>query len=1530
MQSRTDLKTLLIISVFFVAKACNTAVQIIFKREIEMKMPVSRVSQILSCILLCIFITLTKSNIQMAQAQPVHTPKELPGWPIELSKRSTSQVVVSDINGDGRDELILTTINKLNILNERGENLPGWPREITQDGAYEPFRISVGDIDGDGNNEVVCAADKRSGIRHGFIWAFHFESGADVVGWPVDLGDIHEMDMVLGNFDDNPLDLEIAVGFVYTFGGDELTVHVLDGDGTVLNGWPQSVDINFLSQVYLSAGNIDNLDSDEIVIACHKTTYYQSPIYVFHSNGQLASGWPIQGNGPFVSPAVLCNLDGDNDHEVVAATVNAGHAGRIYAWKPNGTTVSGWPAPYNAFDLSVGDLDSDDQPEIIASYSNNDYWADHLAVINRHGTKLLSKQLIVRTAATLGNADYDTDSEIIIPSWDGDLHVMDIDGQNLAGFPVNMRPEIQGYQSALGDLDGDGDIEIVQLDPSTDQIHAFDLKALKAQRPDWPMVRHDGRRSSFWTPPQTPGFDILEITGPLQVLERSSTQYTARAYFEDGSNKDVTLQADWWVAPAYTDYAHFESGGILITNPLSVYIDIIIYAEYTEGDYTETASYNVRIRPTIQILRVDDDAVNDPGPKNPDISDPDEHGTEQHPFDTIQEAISVSGDGDTVIVLPGVYNENVDFEGKDIILTSVDPNYPPIVAATVITSGSSGGTVIRASDGSLLGFTVSGGISIGSWGDGTAYSPIIRNCRITSIYMTIQVTVPPDQGPVYPVIENNVIKSGSTGIYMDIRWGGYPIIRNNTIIGEGSGAGIIYRTCGEIPTVTGNIIVNWNFGVKFVYDCYQEERKALITYNNVWGNTYNYWLEEGDIPFDMAGIQGNISQDPLFVDFANGDYHLKLMSPCINAGDPAGNYLGFTDIDGQPRIVYGRSDIGADEYVKVYYVDADAKGNNNGTSWTDAYNYLQDALARALYVDEIWVAEGIYKPDQRRGIAGGNREATFQLINGVPVKGGYAGFGEPDPNARDIKLYETILSGDIAGNDGEVHDPCDLLNDPCRAENSYHVVTGSDCDESALLDGFTITGGNSNGSKAHGGGMYNYEGSPTLSNCIFRDNSAGLYGGGIYNRQESSQTVTNCIFIKNWAFVGGGMVNRTYSDPALTNCIFSGNVAEFGGGLYSWEWCSPRLTNCTFTGNTAEDGGGMCDYGGSPTVNNCIFWDNSDADGMNESAQVLQQVGQLTINYTCIQGWTGALGGTGNIGDNPCFLDAGYWGLRNDPNIVAEPNDPNAIWIDGDYHLLLSSPCIDAGDPNYVTQPDETDFDGKPRVIGGRIDMGAYEFQNTPPVADAGPDQIIECECNTAEGTKVALDGSASYDADGDPLSFTWTGPFIASPAHGAAPTVTLEPGCPDDYVITLVVDDGTEDSEPDEITITVVDTTPPEFELSVSPTMLWPPDHKMYEITPSLTVSDECDASPQVSIVGIVANEGNDTVGDGHTTGDIDIGEDGSIYLRSERSGKSSDRVYTITYQAVDDSGNTTVRSATVSIPHDFKVLARIAAKWL
>jgi len=183
----------------------------------------------------------------------------------------------------------------------------------------------------------------------------------------------------------------------------------------------------------------------------------------------------------------------------------------------------------------------------------------------------------------------------------------------------------------------------------------------------------------------------------------------------------------------------------------------------------------------------------------------------------------------------------------------------------------------------------------------------------------------------------------------------------------------------------------------------------------------------------------------------------------------------------------------------IVFVDCAANGANNGISWDGAYNFLQDALADANSSEkpiEIRVAQGIYKPDQGANQVPGDREVAFQLMSSVTLKGGFAGFGSSDPNARDIGKYETILSGDLNSDDERVGDPNDLLNEPSRSENSYHVVTASSTNQDANLDGFTVIAGNENrGSessdpwvKGNGGGMYIDSGEPTLVDCTFVTN----------------------------------------------------------------------------------------------------------------------------------------------------------------------------------------------------------------------------------------------------------------------------------------------------------------------------------------------------------------------------------------------------------------------------------------------------------
>ncbi len=281
--------------------------------------------------------------------------------------------------------------------------------------------------------------------------------------------------------------------------------------------------------------------------------------------------------------------------------------------------------------------------------------------------------------------------------------------------------------------------------------------------------------------------------------------------------------------------------------------------------------------------------------------------------------------------------------------------------------------------------------------------------------------------------------------------------------------------------------------------------------------------------------------------------------------------------------------------IKTIYVDDDAPLGGNGTNWDMAFKYLQDALFVAQRGDTIHVADGTYKPDQDElgNVVEGDWEATFQLVNEVTITGGFGG--------------ESILSGDI-GEIGSTYN------------NSWIVVTGSRTRATATLVGFTISGAYHN---AYGNGMYNYEGSPTLVDCLFTNNN----GGGMYNGKSSNPTLTSCTFANNTAVRGGGMFNDRDSNPTLTGCTFSGNTASYrgggmynevqsnvtltdctfsgnsaiqpccgngaGGGIYNCNSITPTLTNCTFSGNSADRGGGMFSDGGSaPTVIGCTFAEN--------------------------------------------------------------------------------------------------------------------------------------------------------------------------------------------------------------------------------------------------------------------------------------------------------------------------------------------------
>jgi len=216
-------------------------------------------------------------------------------------------------------------------------------------------------------------------------------------------------------------------------------------------------------------------------------------------------------------------------------------------------------------------------------------------------------------------------------------------------------------------------------------------------------------------------------------------------------------------------------------------------------------------------------------------------------------------------------------------------------------------------------------------------------------------------------------------------------------------------------------------------------------------------------------------------------------------------------------------------------------------------------------------------------------------------------------------------------------------------------------------------------------------------------------------------------------------------------------------------------------------------------------------------------------------------------------------------------------------------------------------------VVPSLSPFAIFERLNRPPAANAGPDQTLEC--SSTAGATVLLDGSASMDPDGDPLSFTWTGPFGTT--SGARPTVALSLG---NHVVTLTVNDSRGGTARDTLNVVVRDTTPPSLSFTLSPNLLWPPDHRMVPISANVQVSDACHASPAVALLAITSNEPDNGLGDGDQPDDVQGAtygsDDRAFLLRAERSGTGAGRVYTVTYRATDASGNARTATGRVQVP--------------
>lgn len=443
------------------------------------------------------------------------------------------------------------------------------------------------------------------------------------------------------------------------------------------------------------------------------------------------------------------------------------------------------------------------------------------------------------------------------------------------------------------------------------------------------------------------------------------------------------------------------------------------------------------------------------------------------------------------------------------------------------------------------------------------------------------------------VIAGNTAYSGGGAIY---NWASAPTLTNCTVA-DNSGGGIDNYLFSS-PILVNSIL--WNDQSHEIQNAPQS--LAVATYS--------------DIQNGYAGT-GNIDLNPIFVDPSAGEFQLQPESACIDAGNNAPFSNGDTDLAGNPRIFNGAVDIGAYEVqgarVTTLYVDAAAIGAETGFDWTDAFTNLQSALALSTAGVTIDVAQGTYTPT-----SGSDRTARFNLIDGVSIYGGFGGVASSTPDARNLSATPSILSGDI-GTAGD------------NTDNSYTVVNCYYLGSTAILDGFTITGGNAidNGGylSGCGGGVFSDNASPTISNCIITANTAE-FGGGIFDLRSALALVDSTIS-GNIATDSGGGVTNDLSTPTFNDCTIQGNSAtNYGGGIDNF-FSTAALTNCQIVGNTANNGAGIsCRSASSALITNCTIRENiANASG---GGMKIDESSPIITGCNFVSNTAGAGGGVAN------------------------------------------------------------------------------------------------------------------------------------------------------------------------------------------------------------------------------------------------------------------------------------------------------------
>jgi len=372
----------------------------------------------------------------------------------------------------------------------------------------------------------------------------------------------------------------------------------------------------------------------------------------------------------------------------------------------------------------------------------------------------------------------------------------------------------------------------------------------------------------------------------------------------------------------------------------------------------------------------------------------------------------------------------------------------------------------------------------------------------------------------------------------------------------------------------------------------------------------------------------------------------------------------------------------------VIYVNASAPAGGDGSSWLNARNDLQAALSVAQSGNEIWVAQGVYKPHAT------SRTVAFELKNGVAIYGGFLGI--EDSLLQRNPANTSTLSGEING--------------AGTSDNSFHVVRAISVNASAVLDGFLITSGQAvNGGPwdwtlSYGGGIYldaSLGVSPTIRSCIFSNNAATTSGGAIYIAGGTVR-LERCFFFGNrisGSSGGGGAIGAGTAVPTnltLANCIFAQNFtlsASGGGAILAYGADTLNVFSSTFYNNSAS-AGSVFAGGAAANFRNCVFAGTGGAAGYFAST--------VSVQYSIVPG---GMTGTGNISTGATFVNAAAANFR----------------------LAPGSTGIDAGS-NAALPPGglPRDYDLNPRILNGVIDTGAFEFVALTCAGDLNKDGVVD------------------------------------------------------------------------------------------------------------------------------------------------------------------------------------------------------------